>query len=115
MYKAGLGDFALRRAVREMAAGLVDADLGGGLFKKRVPISGRGKRGGARVIVATRTQARWFFIYGFGKNERSDIAPAELRALRGIAEALRDLGQRRLEAAVRVGELVEVDDAEDEA
>ncbi|MGC4397707.1 type II toxin-antitoxin system RelE/ParE family toxin [Hydrogenophaga sp. T2] len=32
--KHGLADVALCAAVREMRAGLVDADLGGGLFKK---------------------------------------------------------------------------------
>lgn len=36
--KAGLGDAALRAAVDEMAAGLVDADLGGRVYKKRVPL-----------------------------------------------------------------------------
>jgi hypothetical protein len=36
-----------------MAAGLIDADLGGGVLKKRVGLAGRGKRGGVRTLVAT--------------------------------------------------------------
>lgn len=45
--KTELTDAALCEAVGEMAAGLVDADLGGGVLKKRVGLAGRGKRGGA--------------------------------------------------------------------
>ena len=41
MRKTGLSDDALCAAVAEMAHGLVDADLGGGVFKKRV---GAGKQ-----------------------------------------------------------------------
>ena len=54
MRKSGLSDDALSAAVSEMASGLVDADLGGYLVKKRVPLPGKGKRGGARTIVATK-------------------------------------------------------------
>jgi Uncharacterized protein conserved in bacteria len=41
--------------------------------KKRVPVAGRGKRGGARTIVATNFGDRWFFLFGFEKNERANI------------------------------------------
>jgi hypothetical protein len=37
------------KAIAEMAAGLIDADLGGSVYKKRVPLPGRGKSGGARI------------------------------------------------------------------
>jgi hypothetical protein len=51
--KVGLDDAALRVAVEETAAGLIDADLGGRVYKKRVPLPGRGKRGGARTLIGT--------------------------------------------------------------
>ena len=57
--KADLPDRALCAAVEEIAAGLVDADLGGNVVKKRVPLPGRGKSGGARVLIATRMRERW--------------------------------------------------------
>lgn len=41
--KQGLTAASLCAAVREMQAGLVDADLGGGLFKKRIGRPGREK------------------------------------------------------------------------
>lgn len=53
MRKTELTDSSLCAAVLEMAQGLIDADLGGGVFKKRVGLAGRGKRGGARTLVAT--------------------------------------------------------------
>ena len=43
--KEGVTDDALRTAVEEMARGLIDADLGGQVFKKRVATGGRGKSG----------------------------------------------------------------------
>ena len=47
MRKTELTDEALFDAVSEMAQGLIDANLGGGVVKKRVGLPGRGKRGGA--------------------------------------------------------------------
>jgi hypothetical protein len=54
MRKTGLPEDALCDAVSEMTRGLVDADLGGGVIKKRIALPGQGKRGGARTIVATK-------------------------------------------------------------
>ena len=63
--KTDLTDNSLCKAVSEMAAGLVDADLGGGVVKKRVALPGRGKSGGARTLVATNRGSRWFFRVRF--------------------------------------------------
>ena len=46
MRKTKLTDAVLCKAVQEMAGGLIDADLGGSVVKKRVGLAGRGKRGG---------------------------------------------------------------------
>jgi hypothetical protein len=53
MRKTPVSDEALCRAVQEMVRGLLDADLGGDVVKKRVALPGRGKSGGARTLVAT--------------------------------------------------------------
>ena len=74
MRKTALTDEALCAAVREMIQGLIDGDLGGGVVKKRVGLAGRGKRGGARTLVATNRGNRWFFVFGFEKNERANIS-----------------------------------------
>lgn len=57
-------------------------------MKKRVALRGKGKRGGARTIVAPKLAERWFFLYGFSKNERSNIVKDELRALQEVAKDL---------------------------
>ena len=44
--KQGLITSSLCAAVREMNEGLYDADLGGGLFKKRIARTGAGARQG---------------------------------------------------------------------
>ena len=85
MRKAWISDDALCQAVDEMTRGLIDADLGGGLVKKRVGLPGRGKRGGARTLVATNKDNRWFFVFGFEKNERANISDDELEALQDLA------------------------------
>lgn len=88
MRKSGLTDAALCEAAKEMVAGLVDADLGGGVVKKRIALPGRGKRGGARTLVATNNGSRWFFLFGFEKNERANISTEELEALQAYAADL---------------------------
>jgi hypothetical protein len=58
--KQRLSDADLCEAVREMRQGLYEADLGGGLLKKRIARPGRGKSGGFRTIVATNRANLWF-------------------------------------------------------
>ena len=108
MRKTELTDSALCSAVAEMAQGLIDADLGGGVVKKRVGLAGRGKRGGARTLVATNKGNRWFFGYGFEKNDRASIADDELGALQDIAEQLLARTGRQLGEAVEEGSLQEI-------
>jgi hypothetical protein len=115
MRKAGLTDQTLYRAVSEMAEGLVDADLGGNVVKKRVALPGQGKRGGARTIVATNWGDRWFFLYGFGKNERANIDQDELRLFQEVAKELLGFDDRRIAKALSAGEIAEVSHGNDEA
>lgn len=115
MKRSGMTDRALWAAVLEMAEGLIDADLGGHVVKKRVALPGQGKRGGARTIVATKLAERWFFLYGFRKNERANIGKDELRALQEVAKDLLGLDDRQLDIALQAGEIVEVRDGDENA
>ena len=56
-----LPDAALCKAVQEMESGLIDADLGGSLYKKRVARPGGGKSGGYRTLVSARIGSRYVF------------------------------------------------------
>lgn len=105
-------DAVLQRAVDEMECGLIDADLGGYLVKKRVALTGRGKSGGARTIVVYQTGDRAFFIYGFAKNARANIQENELKALRAYAAQLVSYSEAALAITVKAGALIEVEDNE---
>jgi hypothetical protein len=106
--KEGLGDKILCEALREMSEGLFEANLGGNLFKKRIARSGQGKRGGFRTIVATNLKGRWFFVYGFAKNERDNIDGDEEAALKELATRLLTMPPQALAKALEAGELIEV-------
>lgn len=106
--KTSLADADLAAAVAEMARGLIDADLGGHVVKKRIALAGRGKSGGARTIVATNLDDRWYFVFGFAKNERSTIGREELRAFQMLAEDLLSLDAKAVAVARDAGEISEV-------
>ena len=95
-------------ATQEMVNGLIDADLGGYVVKKRLALHGRGKSSGARMIVATKFGERWFFLFGFEKNERSNIDKDELKSLQQLALTLLSFDASQLETAVIAGQLVEL-------
>jgi len=82
-----------------MAAGLIDADLGGGVVKKR---------GVARTLVATNKGNRWFFVFGFEKSERANIGDEELETLQELAGDLLGRTSTQLNAAVAHGTLLEI-------
>ncbi|CAB5160111.1 MAG: type II toxin-antitoxin system RelE/ParE family toxin [Actinobacteria bacterium] len=98
--KSGLTDDLLVQAVTEMQQGLIDANLGSGLFKKRIGIAGRGKRGGVRTLVATNKDDRWFFVYGFEKNVVDNISSKAVAGLQDLASDLLSLDDSQLNAAV---------------
>jgi hypothetical protein len=105
--RADLSDTALLMAVQEIEQGLIDGDLGGGVLKKRVGVPGRGKSGGARVVLATNRGDRWFFVFGFLKSQRANISPRELEALRELARDLLDLNEKQIDAQTKSGALEE--------
>ena len=110
MRKTELTDAALCKAVQEMAGGLIDADLGGGVVKKRIGLAGRGKRGGARTLVATNKDSCWFFMFGFEKNERDNIDDDELQALQDYAADWLSRTAAQLDEAAAAGALLEIAD-----
>ena len=91
-----------------MEGGLIHADLGGGLFKQRIPLPGSGKSGGARTILATRFGGVCFFLFGFEKNERDNASPRELALYRRLAAELLELSDAQIAAALAGDVLTEV-------
>ena len=108
MRKNKIAHQELFSAAAEMAQGLIDADLGGHVVKKRVALGGRGKRSGARTIVATNFGNKWIYIFGFEKNERGNIDASELKALQELAKTLLELNIDKTSAAILHGELIDL-------
>ena len=106
--KQGLLDVQLCGAIAEMEAGLFEANLGTGLFKKRIARAGQGKSAGFRTLVATRHEGRWFFVFGFAKNVRSNIDKDEENALKRLALYLLEMSDTELETAQNAGEVIGV-------
>jgi hypothetical protein len=106
--KQGLPNAALCKAATEMANGLYEADIGGNLLKKRIARPGQGKSGGFRTLVANNRGNLWFFVYGFAKNERSNIDRNEEAALKKLAAVLLTLKPTALSQALAAEELIEV-------
>jgi hypothetical protein len=101
-------DHDLIAATEQMADGLIDAHLGGHVVKKRVELQGRGKSSGARTIVATQFGPRWIYLFGFEKNERSNIDGRELKALEELAKSYLELNAAETKSAIDEGKLIDL-------
>lgn len=98
----------LSNALSEVQEGVVEANLGGNLFKKRIRFQGRGKRSSGRTIICYKNADRAIFIHGFAKNEKSNLSKKELLGLRELAEILLGLSDSEIEISVEKGALLEV-------
>jgi hypothetical protein len=103
-------ELATQRCVE---AGLVDADLGGGLIKQRLARTGQGKSGGYRTVIALRRGDRAVFLYGFAKNERGNIDADELDEIRNLARGFLGLTAQQIATLIAENELMEVTHDED--
>ena len=113
--KEGLSSQVLCDAVTEISQGLVDANLGGHVIKKRVALGGRGKSGGVRTLLAFKMNDKAFFMYGFAKNQQSNVTDKELKALKLLAAKLLTYDNRQMAIAMAAQELYEVREDDDEA
>ena len=106
--KEGLSDSVLKLAIAEMQQGLVDADLGANVYKKRVPLLGQGKSGSLRTLIAFQVDNKTFFIYGFSKSTRSNISVKEMKSLKLLAKELLNYSEEKLKKAIDSGRIEEV-------
>jgi len=95
-------------AVERAEAGQLDADLGGGVIKQRIPRPNEGKSGGFRSIILYRTNALAFFVYGFPKSERGNITEVELNGFKLLAKVMLSYNEKELESAMEAGALMEL-------
>ncbi|GHU67567.1 addiction module toxin RelE [Spirochaetia bacterium] len=106
--KAAITDDDLREAVKEIEAGLVEANYGGDVYKKRIARPGEGKRGGYRTIVFFRRGDKLFFVYGFPKSKQDNIKEDEERDFKKAAKRDFAWSDEDLEAYKKTGQLIEI-------
>jgi hypothetical protein len=107
--KESLKDSALIKAIEEIKLGLVDAKLGNNVFKKRVAKPGFGKRSSYRTILASNLNNKWFFMFGFAKNERDNVDSHELEALKAFADVLLEAEKVQIKELIAYGTLRKID------
>lgn len=107
--KEGIEDRRLVDAVREMEGGLIDADYGGGLIKKRVARDGGGKSGGYRSIIAYRSETRCVFMFCFAKKDKENLTREEEREYKDAASLYLGLSDAHIETALQHGKMEEVE------
>jgi len=103
----------LLEAAADVASGVFDADLGGGVFKQRAARPGAGKSGGFRTILFFKAGRHTFLAYGFAKSERANISPAELKALKKLANELLGYSAAQIAEVQQTGALIELVDEDD--
>jgi hypothetical protein len=88
---------------------LFEADLGGGVCKKRVPIPGQGKSGSTRTLVAKKHQDAIFFLAGREKNAPgTDFSDKEIEAAKIIAHALENVNSKKIDELLAAKILKEI-------
>ena len=106
--KEKISDAMLCEAVARAERGLIDADLGAGLFKQRVARHGAGKSGGFRTLVFYRTQKRAVFAYGFAKSDMANLDDADEAYLKKAAKLVLGFTDEQMDAEVVAGRMLEV-------
>jgi len=106
--KAGINDTSLIEAVTRAKNGTFDADLGNGVIKQRIAREGKGKSGGFRTIILFKIEARAVFVYGFAKNDKSNLSQEELIAFRKAAKIILSLSGEQIQNEIDCNRLFEV-------
>jgi hypothetical protein len=106
-----IGDAKLCIAAHEVMVGIYEASFGGGVFKKRIPLDA-GKSGGARAIVAFKTEKHLFFVNGYAKSATKssvrEIAESDLVLYKQVAKQLFEMTSEQASVAVKTGKMREV-------
>ena len=107
--KKVIGDALLCAAARDIEQGRFEADLGGGVCKKRVALPGRGKSGSMRTLIAKQHQAAIFFLAGREKNEPgTDFTSREEEAAKLVAGMLQGADTDKLAQLKANGAIKEI-------
>ena len=104
-----VSDLLLCQAASEIEQGLFEADLGGGVCKKRVAVPGQGKSGSTRTLVAKKHKDAIFFLAGREKSQPgSDFSDKEVDATKIIASGLQAANAQKIDELLAAEILKEI-------
>lgn len=103
-----LDNAVLCRTTEELIQGRYEACLGSNLYKKRIAFGGKGKSGGLRLIIAFKQEKKVFFVYGFKKNKKGNIAKKEVEALKEQAQTYLMLNEEQIQKAIETKKFIEI-------
>lgn len=92
----GVSDEDCKEAIRKAESGLVDADLGGGLIKQRIPRDNLSAARGSRAIIFYRRGQVAVFLHLFSKSAKANLAKKELAEYLKLAQSLEKLSDEKL-------------------
>ena len=94
--------------IDNIESGFSTSNLGSNIYKVRIAKSGKGKSGGFRTILVYNKNNRAVFLYGFSKNEQSNISKTELNYFKKIGADLLKLSEDELVLSIKSKALQEV-------
>ena len=112
--KNGISDSILKRCIAELNQGLYEASLGHKLYKKRLPVHGRGKRGGARTILYFKRDDKLIFCMGFSKNVKTTLETDDIKILRRLSYDFDNMNRDEVERLIELGSFVIIDKEDSE-
>lgn len=109
-----LSDRVLCAAALDIENGRFEADLGGGVCKKRIAMPGQGKSGATRTLVAKQHPDAIIFLVGREKNAPgTDFPDALVAAVKIVADNFHRQSLAKLVSLMSSGELKEICDEQE--
>jgi len=106
--KNNISDKKLLIAIENISNDLGVVDLDGGLYKVRTSKIGQGKSGGFRTIVVFRDANIAIFVYGFSKNEKSNLDKEELKYFKKLAKDLLSIKRQEYKELEKSGYFISI-------
>lgn len=106
--KQSMSNDDLKKAIAEIQKGLIDANLGGNVYKKRIGLHDKGKRSSHRTIILMKIQDKAIFAHGFAKGEKGNITKNELEGFKVMAKAFLSLNDDQINILIGKQNLIEV-------
>ena len=106
--KQKISEEELSNSLTELQSGNYEANLGGCLYKKRIRFEGLGKSSSGRAIICYKKDNIAIYIYGFSKNDKSNLTIKELTAFKALSKILIKFSATEIEQAIVNGNFIEV-------